>query len=79
MAFETEMGSLDFAACEAHAKTLTDEQLIFAGNDARQTAKIWDREEGAHAQRLSGKYWDEFFTYADEMSRRRKNKGVGNR
>ncbi len=64
MAFENDLGNLDFARCEAYAQTLTNTELAHAAHDARVTAKIWDNcPHDEH--NVSGKYWDEFFTYAD--------------
>jgi hypothetical protein len=81
VAFETEIGTLDFARCEAHAKGLTDAALQFSMRDARDAAREADREARAgyisgadypqSAGRRAGKYWDECYTYAAEMKRRR--------
>ena len=75
MAFETNIGTLDFARCKAHAESLTEDELFFAAKDARACAQIWDNENATHLNpqmvcTLSGKYWDEFYTYSDELRAR---------
>jgi len=67
MAFETQIGTLDFARCEAYAKTRTVAQLQWAAKDAKAAAEVWGLEDGTNY----GKYIDEYFTYADEIRRRR--------
>jgi len=76
MAFETNRGTLDFARCKAHAETLSTEELVWSARDAKACAEIWDNEECTHLSNNmvctnSGKYWDEYYTYVDEIRRRR--------
>jgi len=72
MAFENDRGTLDFARCEAYAASLTIAQLIHAARDAQETARLWDR--CPHDENnVGGKYWDEFYTYNDALTARRKN------
>jgi hypothetical protein len=69
MAFENELGNLDFARCEEYASTLTNTELAFAAKDARETARVWDACPHDESN-VSGKYWDEFYTYADVLRAR---------
>jgi formamidopyrimidine-DNA glycosylase len=73
--------SLDFAATEARAAKMTDEELDFARTDARETAEIWDggdkRTIDAMRDQIdpdgnSGYYRDEATVYAREQEKRRK-------
>ena len=72
MAFETEIGTLDFERCTEHALELTDVELGWARNDARATAELWDQATGAEGiADLAGKYRDEATVYGREQQRRR--------
>jgi len=77
MGFETEIGTCDFAATEAHAKTLSIPALEWTIQDALACAKIWDAEcnetnaLSAKNVKISGKYWDQVHVYSAELKARR--------
>lgn len=63
--------SLDFAAVEERARTMTSAALHYARTDARQTAELWDRAGHENdPDGNAGYYRDEATVYAREQKRR---------
>ncbi len=63
--------TLDFAAKEERARTMTSAELHYARTDARKTAEVWDRAGIENdPDRNAGYYRDEATVYAREQDRR---------
>ncbi len=63
--------SLDFAAKEERARTMTSAQLHYARTDARKTAEVWDKAGHENdPDQNAGYYRDEATVYAREQKRR---------
>ena len=60
---------LDFAATEARAADMTDDELAYARTDARETAEVWDRSDDPDGN--AGYYRDEASVYAQTQARRK--------
>jgi hypothetical protein len=65
---------LDFEACEARAKTMTDSALHYALVDIEKTlplARAMDRIGVTHGGKTEGYYCDEASVYRKELKNRR--------
>ena len=66
------MRLLDWAATEARAEGMTDEQLHFARIDCFKTAKVWGKYPDDDPDGNGGYYRDEGSVYVREMQKRMK-------
>lgn len=60
----------NFAATIAKAKTMDVAALQWTIRDCVQAARAADAMDREGFPNNSGKYWDEYFTYSEELSRR---------
>lgn len=67
----TGRAALDFAACEMHAKNMSDESLDFVIKDAHEAEVAAESLEKAGHTANAGYYADEVHVYTMERSRRR--------
>lgn len=65
-------GAYPFKDKEAQYRKLKMSELMYASEDAKKTAKIWD----GHDQATANWYWDDFHTIQQEIQRRRKLVGA---
>lgn len=70
MNFQTKQ--LDFTACRARARRMTDASLAFAANDAAEATDAAEELEraGCRVSKTGGYYRDEAAVYREELRRR---------
>lgn len=67
----TQQENCDFDATRRHARRLSEIELVWTIKDCQDAARIHDQMDAANIPNNSGRYWDQYHTYTDELERRR--------
>ena len=70
MPMTTKLGTLDFAATEEHARTMSVAALLWSRKDACRTAEILDKADREYGTDKAGIYRDQSTCYVRELRAR---------
>lgn len=65
----------DFKLTQAKAKRMSIDELRYSIKDTLEAAHAADEFDRLGMPNNSGRYWDEYYTFSDELTKRMKKKG----